>query len=119
MAPRKAAPIPIPAVWSASIGELPQRVTVREEPTRGWRLYMWWRIPGEDGKKPNWGKESLRTTLRDEEHFFLPDVAARQAKATVAASKKFAQLFGGAPAGTVEPLVHRAHSPSRSAAPRR
>lgn len=45
MAPRKATPIAIPDVWSSSVGEIPQRVVVREEPTRGWRLYLWWRTP--------------------------------------------------------------------------
>lgn len=92
---RKAAPVPIPAVWSSSVGELAQRVTVREEPTRGWRLYLWWRTPSEDGKKSNWGKESLRTTLRDAECYFLPDAVARQARATAALAKKYGHLYGG------------------------
>lgn len=106
---RKPAPLPIPDAWSDSVGQIPHKVTVREEPTRAWRLYLWWRRAG-DTSGTNWGKESLRMSLRDDRGYFLPDVADRQAKATLAASAKYAKLYAGevTPTTPIAPAKPRA-----------
>jgi integrase len=44
--------------WEEAVGFLPWKVTVYEEPTRNWTLYLRWRQDG------NWRKKSLQRPLR-------------------------------------------------------
>lgn len=44
--------------WVFTVGYLPNKVTAREEPTRGDVVYLWWRAGG------NWKKKSLRRGVR-------------------------------------------------------
>lgn len=75
-------------VWEASVGFLPHKVTVYEEPTRKGTLYLRWRQGG------NWKRKSLQRPLRTPRGKIDPEV---QKWALQQAEKKYAELVSGVP----------------------
>lgn len=74
--------------WSASVGFLPHKITVYEEPAREWTLYLRWRSGG------NWKKRSLRRQLRTVRGKIDAEV---QRWAMEQASAQYARLVAGIP----------------------
>lgn len=74
--------------WSASVGFLPHKVVVYEEPAREWTLYLRWRAGG------NWRKRSLRRPLRTVRGKIDPEL---QRWAMEQAAAQYARLVAGVP----------------------
>jgi integrase len=83
-------------VWEKSVGFLPHKVTVYEEPARKGVLYLRWRKGG------NWARRSLRRPLRTPRGKIDLDT---QRWALEQASAQYAALVAGAPAGDRVPMV--------------
>jgi integrase len=75
-------------VWEASVGFLPHKVTVYEEPARNGTLYLRWRKAG------NWGRKSLQRPLRTPRGRIDPET---QKWALQQAERKYAELVSGVP----------------------
>jgi integrase len=79
---------PSTPLWEDSVGFLPHRVSVSENPARNMTLYLWWRADG------NWKKKSLRRTLRTPRGKIDPEV---QKWAREQAEAHYAKLIAGLP----------------------
>jgi len=78
-----------PAPWSHTVGDIPYKVTVFENPARKDVLYLQWRADG------NWRYQSLRKGLRSADGKIIK---ARQREAVAACEAKHLTLIRGLPA---------------------
>lgn len=79
---------PSTPLWEDSVGFLPHRVSVSENPARNGTIYLWWRADG------NWKKKSLRRGLRTPRGKIDPEV---QKWAREQAEAHYAKLVSGLP----------------------
>ena len=80
--------------WEDSVGEVPFKVTVFENLTRGGVLYLKWRAVDRSGNK-NWAVESLRKTVRTANGRLIESV---RDWAVARAKEKHEELVAGLPA---------------------
>lgn len=87
---------PTRELWEKSVGFLPHKVTVYEEPSRNGTLYLRWRSEG------NWKKRSLKRPLRTQRGKINSDT---QRWAMQQAETQYARLVAGVPLEQREPAA--------------
>jgi hypothetical protein len=85
--------VKVAALWSYSVGEIPDQVTVYEREAKGGTLYLRWRARRLTGER-NWSLKSLKVKLRDERGRVQDDV---REWATQRAREKYNALIAPRP----------------------